>query len=301
MRAALSRSYPRRARVLFENILICGSPRQDAPILLRQAMPILAGGVTVRLLELPEAPRQLRSAAPEPIERVLDVLGRRGVVLRRETAARASGDYIIEEVKRGGHDLVVKGVGLREHGRRALDRLDLDLIRRCPCPVWAVECNEPRPLQRILAAIDPGSCEDDDQPRQQLAVRITKHAAALAEASGAELHVLHVWNAFGDHLLRPRMPEEDVLAYVEHARELAQRALERTLTLAEVRPSPGGLHLVKGHFQPAVQRLLADRAIDLVVMGTRGRKGWLDAVVRPHAETVLANTRASALVFKQGE
>jgi nucleotide-binding universal stress UspA family protein len=50
-----------------------------------------------------------------------------------------------------------------------------------------------------------------------------------------------------------------------------------------------------------VQRLLADRAINLVVMGTRGRKGWLDAVVRPHAETVLANTRASALVFKQGE
>ena len=296
MTAGSNRSYPRRARTLFENVLVCGSPRLDAPILLRHAQPVLeAAAATVRLLELPEPAHMLRPQTSEPLERIAENLERHGVAVRRERAAEASGEAIIREATAQGHDLVITGVGLAPHGRRALERVDLDLIRRCPCPVWALECNEPRLLRRVLAALDPGL---DDEVRMRRAVRVASIAAAMAEAAATELHVLHAWMAFGDDLLRSRMPQDEVIAYVEHARESAHAQLTQALTLADITPAAGAVHFHKGDFQPVLRSVVGDRDIDLVVMGTRGRRGWLDAVIRPHAESVLVHLRPSVLVIK---
>jgi universal stress protein E len=295
MRPGSDRSDPWRARTLFENVLVCGS-RLDAPILLRYAQPVLeAGEATVRLLELPEPARLLRPPAGAPLERVAETLERRGVTVRREAADDASSETIIRQAGAAGHDLVITGVALAPHGRRALERLDLDLIRRCPCPIWALECNEPRPLRRVLAALGPAL---DDEVEVGRAVRVASAAAAVAAAGAAELDVMHAWTAYGAHLLRPRMPPDDVAAYVKQARESARDRLTRVFTLAGIAPAAGAVHFDKGDFQPVLSRVVEDRDIDLVVMGTRGRRGWLDSVIRPHAESVLAQLRPSVLVIK---
>jgi universal stress protein E len=282
-------------RAIFENILVCGSPLHDAPILLKQALSIAHSGVGVRLLELPEAPRPLPARRAEPLERIVESLSRQGISLRREKAAETSGQAIVEEVLAGHHDLVIKGVARENADRRTLDGADLALVRRCPCPVWFVECLEIRPPRRILAALDPAV---DDDRRRHLAIRVATLAAELASATGAELHVLHAWVAFGDHLLRSRVADEELQAYIRAARECAMRASQETLSAAGVELSSDSVHFVKGDLDHVLPRLVAGRDIDLLVMGTKGRSGWLESVIRPRAETALCRTRVSVLLTK---
>lgn len=298
MKAVSTRRQSRRTRPTFQNVLVCGSPRQDAPILLRQAMSFLQPGrAVVHLLELPDAPHRGRARRGEPLDRVADALGGLGITLRRERPAEPSAEAIVAEVIKGGHDLVMKGVALIDHDRRrrVLDRLDLGLIRRCPCPVWLVEWVEPRPLRRVLAAVNPG---EPRAPRRAVAVRVAAQAAAFAESAGADLHVLHAWTAFGDHLLRPRVSPAELESYVQGAREAAAAALDETLREAGVAPLPAGIHLAKGSAEHTLPPVVVDAAIDLVVMGTRGRTGWLDSVIRPLAERVLCSVPASVFVVK---
>ena len=297
MRAASSRSRSDRAGRTFDNVLVCASPRYAAALLLRQAILVVAPtGAAVRILELPERQHGVEPARSDALEGLVESLAGRGVRLRREMARDTSGRAILGEVIAGRHDLVLKGVELSDHGGRTLEPLDLELVRRCPCPVWAVECRSPRPPGRIVAALDPSS---DDERRRARAVGLATLAAAVADAARAELHVLHAWTAFGDHLLRPRMPERDLEAYERRARDVAAEALARTLAAAGVELDDRAVHLPKGHFPRALTEFVEERDMDLVVMGTRGRTDWLESVVRPHAETVLCSTRASAMVVKE--
>jgi multicomponent Na+:H+ antiporter subunit G len=281
---------PQGAR--FERILVYGVPPHDAPILLRQAIPIVTPGKTViRLLE-PSAASQLVRIGVEPLDQIVDSLTRLRVPVRRETADVATVDEIVQLAIRGKHDLVLKAISA-ERPQRTLTQIDLALVRQCPCPVWFVECAEPRPPRRIVAAIDP---EADEAARRVLAHRVAVAAKALAATMNADLHLFHAWVAFGDQLLRNRMSAADLDEYVGAAYARAQQSAAHILEGSELDLRPGHVHFRKGEFNQALPGFLEEGDFDLVVMGTRGRTGWLDSIIRPHAESVLVHTRVSVLV-----
>jgi len=141
--------------VPFDTIVVCGAAHGDAPLLLEQALPLLtATRPVVRLLELPLQRAAPTATATRPLEPIAAVIGRLGLTLRRDTSV-GTGRGVVQELLASGADLVIKGVALPEDGRATLDGLDLELIRRCPCPVWFVECTAPRPPRRIIAALRP--------------------------------------------------------------------------------------------------------------------------------------------------
>ncbi len=99
--------------------------------------------------------------------------------------------------------------------------------------------------------------------------RAREHAAALAAATGAELHVLHVQVLHGDQYGWAGIPNvrevEDALAqnaaaqmskYVDSLGTGVIHAVERDVTAA-----------------PAILRYAEQQGIDLIVMGTHARKG----------------------------
>jgi universal stress protein E len=296
MRAASSRPRVRRTGTTFDNILVYGIPLYDAPILLRQAASVIAtGDAAIRLLEPPTASPFLR-AGVEPLDRVVASLGRMGVPVQREKAGEETAEDIVQQVRAGGHDLVVKGVAADPEGRRTLTPVDLALVRRCPCPVWFVECAAPRAPRRIVTALDPEA--DRDGPLA-LAIRVATLGAGLANTLGAELHVLHAWLPFGDQLLRNRVSAADLEAYVGAARVAAERTSEAILAGAGLELPPVRVHFHKAEFTELLPRFLAEGGFDLIIVGTKGRKGWLDSVIRPHAESALSHVGVSVLVVKQ--
>lgn len=203
---------------------------------------------------------------------------------------------LIEEVLRGGHDLLV-----RYHARDLIEKragfgaVDMQLLRKSPCPVWLVGVGEATRPRRILAAIDP----DRDNPEaQRLNRRIVETAAMIARLEKASLIVMTAWSPFGVALLDSRMSEADVRKYVRVARKTAKEELKDFVdTLGDV-GQPFETALIKGNPQGAIPRFCKRKDIDLVVMGTVARTGVVGMIMGNTAERVLQQLKCSVLALK---
>ena len=63
---------------------------------------------------------------------------------------------IIKEVLRNKHDLVMKTSEGKGGTKEALfGSIDINIMRKCPCPVWMIKPKESTKYAQILAAVDP--------------------------------------------------------------------------------------------------------------------------------------------------
>jgi len=218
---------------------------------------------------------------------------------------------VIRAVLRNGHDLVIKS----PESPGWLDRFfagdDMNLLRKCPCPVWMVKPETGKHYQRILAAVDM----DDNYPpselqtRQSLNDRVMEIAGALAVSEFAELHVVHAWEAFAESDMRhgflTSVPPENVDTYVAQVREhRAQRLDELIHTLGTKLGSEAmeylkpKLHLPNGSAREQIPALAKRLHVDCIVMGTVARTGIQGFIMGNTAETILAQIDCSVLAIK---
>ncbi|MFO0950549.1 MAG: universal stress protein [Isosphaeraceae bacterium] len=232
--------------------------------------------------------------------------------LRVSTSVLQGRPYLeaIRRAVRGGHSLLLKEADPRA-GSPGLGTTDLELLRNCPCPVWLVRGEPGGRRARVLVPVDPTPTPDpaavelnlevDPRPEQAaLNVKLLTLAGVLAEADGAEVHVLHAWSAPGESLLRGdvRLPQDQVDRYVSGARDEAERALQK---LVDSVPDPTGrrrVHLVKGSPAEVIPEFARNLGADLIVMGTVARTGIPGFLIGNTAETVLQQVDASVLAVK---
>ncbi len=217
---------------------------------------------------------------------------------------------IIREVLRGGRDLVIKSPEPREWLDRLFDSDDMHLLRKCPCPVWLVKPQAPKPCRRILAAVDVDAAYPAAElgTRHSLNLQILELASSLALSDFAELHIAHAWRAIGESAMRGGfMPasEKTIIAYVEQVRR--DRALSLNTLIREVTGKPGQdaldylkpqTHLVKGRARKEIPALAKRIEADLVVMGTVARTGIPGLLMGNTAETILNQIDCSVLAIK---
>ena len=217
---------------------------------------------------------------------------------------------VIRTVLRNGHDLVIKVPERQDWLDRLFGSDDMHLMRKCPCPVWMIKPRAPHTYRRILAAIDFDEMGSEDLPGQSdLNRQIVDMAGSHALADFAELHVVHVWDAVGENLMRhgafARVPEDEVLAYVENVRgeheDRLDDLLEELLSPSEadalhyLEPTK---HLVKGWAREEIPRLAHEIEADLVVMGTVARSGIPGLFMGNTAETILNRIDCSVMAIK---
>lgn len=220
---------------------------------------------------------------------------------------------IIREVLRSGHDLVVKA---RQPGRGIRDRLfpdtDMQLLRRCPCPVWFVRPEEIKPYRRVVAAVD---VDYHETTHRQAKLALNRHvlelAVPLAVFELSELLVVNVWQAYGEDALRSGrspFPQRDTDAYVEREQKRHLDALQQLF--AEVHPSVGSkttqsvkpsMHLVNGDPRVEIIRLARNQDVDLLVIGNAGRTGIPGFMQINTAEAIFSGLECSVLVDKPPE
>lgn len=216
----------------------------------------------------------------------------------------------IREVLRNGYDLVIKTPETQDWLDRIFGSNDMHLLRKCPCPVWLIKTEAPKPYRSILAAVDV----DDGYPASELKTRhglsrkILEFAGTLAISEFAQLHIVHVWDAAGESTMRGafvRTPEKQVLAYVEQVRRQRAQALDSLIDEMDAKLGQGAMdylkpkvHLVKGLARKEIPLLAKQFKADLVVMGTVARTGVPGFIMGNTAETILNQIECSVLAIK---
>jgi universal stress protein E len=203
---------------------------------------------------------------------------------------------IIREVLRDGHDLVVrvsKGAGSPAEGY--FGNTTSRLLRNCPCPVWAVEPDSEPRFARVLAAVDPVPHDEDHAQLNRMVMELAQSVAVREEG---ELHVMHVWSLFGESVLSSHVPPEDFEVIQSNAEAEATGAFDRFLADFGLSVAHENVHLVKGEPVRAINGLIQEKDIDLLVLGTVGRTGVSAMVMGNTAEMVLDAVHCAVLAVK---
>lgn len=287
----------------FASILFCPLSEGDNAAAFRQTADLATGNdATITLFGVvPEAPRRhgffgrggsFDAAAAsvdeqqQRLEGLADNYRERSIniVVGSGNAAIAT----VQQVLAAGHDLVVVTTD-----RDRKDSADINrLLRKCPCPVWVAGVHT-APIRRVLAAVNPVP-EEADLNRLILEV-----ASSMVEADGGELHVVHAWELFGEHLIRRHgaFTEAELEAEREHEKQQRLQDLHSVLDAWDGSVEPT-VHLEHGRPSQIVVDLVEDQDIDLLVLGTVARSGIPGLLMGNTAERILDQVRCSTITVK---
>ena len=213
---------------------------------------------------------------------------------------------VIRAVIKNGHDLVIKPAENPSWTHMLFGNDDLDLLRECPCPTWLMKSSEKSNYHNIVAAVDFDP-QHPSNTEQALNRKILTLAGSLALSNKANLHLVHVWEAFAEATMRSRngATSENLvgyadLAYTQHKRglsmlteELRQEIGENAYTALSPR-----LHLLQGEAKKKIASFATDVDADLVILGTVARKGFIGLIFGNTAEVLLDELSCSVLAIK---
>lgn len=206
---------------------------------------------------------------------------------------------IIRDVLRNEHDLVMTtaegGGALRE---KLFGSTTMNLMRKCPCPVWVVKPTQPERYSRILAAVDPSP---PDEERQALNIQIMDLATALARLEQSELIVVHAWVFANESSLRnrvDRVPAATVDEWVRVAQDRHRAGFAELLKPYELENLNSQVYMLKGRAGRVIPELAKKSDVELIVMGTVSRTGVAGLFIGNTAEKILRHVDCSVLTVK---
>jgi nucleotide-binding universal stress UspA family protein len=206
--------------------------------------------------------------------------------------------HIIQHILRNGHDLVVKEAEPKVGGK-GFKALDMELLQKCPCPVWLC-----RPIAqhrgdiRVAVAIDP---ESKEQVGHDLSVRLLALSRSLADACSGKLDIISCWDYEHENTLRSnawvRLSEREVKEIVLDTQSRHKDLLEDIIRESNI----GGkiqVHHLRGAAEQMIPTTIEDKQIDILVMGTVARTGISGFFIGNTAENVLQKLRCSLIALK---
>ena len=116
-----------------------------------------------------------------------------GIAAERKYMMGGSHQKILEAVKQNNHDLVIVGVGNSSENIGFGTSTLVNLVRRCPVPIWIVKPGFVNPSGgNILAAVDPapgpGPFADSENALNK---QILQVAAAVAKPNSSQIDIVH--------------------------------------------------------------------------------------------------------------
>ena len=256
----------------------------------------------MRMLVVAITPVELQELIVEErrkyLEQMVATLGKKGIRVGVKVLTGTPFLEIIRQVLRQKHDLVIMPAEARSGLKdRLFGSTSLHLMRKCPCPVWAMKSTWRERFHRILAAVDPlWTAEAKDQ----LNINIMDLATSLAEMEQSELHIVHAWNFRGDHLVRIRggMSGETIDQLTSQTRAIHKKGFDELIGKYSLGNLNHRLHFLKGDPAALITDLAAEHAIDLIIMGTVCRTGVAGFFIGNTAENVLQQVNCSVLAVK---
>ncbi|MCR9257734.1 MAG: universal stress protein [Alphaproteobacteria bacterium] len=190
-----------------------------------------------------------------------------------------------------------------------LGSTDQHLLRKCPCPLWIRRPDSPLSLKTVIAAVDiDDGLAAEPETLAGLNRRLLESAADLARIDGADIHVLHAWDAPAEGLVRMWSGSADrdqaaarYVGQVETSHWQALRDLvgnARSWLHTPAGPVALRPHLVRGEPATVIPREVDALGADLLVMGTVARTGIPGLLIGNTAEDILNSVDCAILTIK---
>jgi len=205
---------------------------------------------------------------------------------------------IVSYVLRNAHDLVIKDVEKKGEGK-GFKAIDMDLLRKCPCPVWLSRpISKSRNEIKVAVAIDPQSISNE---QQYLSLRLLELSRSVADTCSGQLNIISCWDYEFEEYLRHNiwleMPDDEIIKTVNSARSQHRTALDDIIKKSEI---VGNIQLdhLRGKADQVIPQYVVDKDIDILVMGTVARTGISGFLIGNTAENILQNLECSLLALK---
>jgi nucleotide-binding universal stress UspA family protein len=201
---------------------------------------------------------------------------------------------VIQEVIRGEYDLLVKpsaGAGILD---RLLGSNDMNILRKCPCPVWIVKPTRKHKHKKIVAAVDP----DPTQTNAELNQLILELASSMASHHNAELHVVAAWGFPGQQALRLHQFKAELDELQKEMKKATRHGLDELTARFKSDDVKMRTHVIEGRASDVILKQAKELAADLIVMGTVRRVGIAGYFMGNTAERILADIGCSVLAVK---
>ena len=206
---------------------------------------------------------------------------------------------VIRTVLEHRHDLVIKQAETSD-GRGGLRAFDMDLLRKCPCPVWLCRpIAKPRSEISVAVAIDPHS---EGEAALALSKRLLELARSLADDCSGMLRIVACWGYAHESYLRNnpwiRVPEKEIDEAIETERLASHRELQMLTNQAGIERHNSIIEHIDGQPEDVIPTYIADNGIDVLVMGTLARTGIAGFIIGNTAENIVQNVPCSLLTLK---
>ena len=299
---------------LFHNILFVSQGVTDDTDALKQALSIArTNKVELKaLIVCPELPREMagyrdkyETSLIQHLETTIHATREAIKVSEAEVPVQikvesgsAPAVRIVQHVMKKAHDLVIKETEPKEGGK-GFKALDMELLRKCPCPVWLSRpISKHRNEMKIAVAIDPTS---ETPEGYDLSLRLLELARWLADTCTGELNIISCWDYEFEEYLRNRswisIQDEELGEAVSAAQHHHRAALENQILKSGIRGKME-VHHVRGRADQMIPQFVADNDIDILVMGTVARTGIPGFVIGNTAENIVQKLGCSLLALK---
>jgi nucleotide-binding universal stress UspA family protein len=207
------------------------------------------------------------------------------------------GTVLIQEVMRSNHDLLMRSHArdLAAPGPQPFGPVDMELLRKCPCPVLLVRHGSRAQHPQIVGAVNAST---EDESERALNARIAEWTLLMADLEGGVPTLLQAWTPFAERVIRGHSSYDAFAAYVDNVRGGTEADLRQFVQSLGGRLS--GLQAVhrRGEPETVILEFVVSGRIDLVVMGTVARGGISGLLIGNTAERVLGKLPCSVLAVK---
>jgi universal stress protein E len=207
-------------------------------------------------------------------------------------------NIMIRHVLKNKHDLLIKEAEPKEGGRGFM-AVDMELLRKCPCPVWLSRpISKHRNEIKVAVAVDPESLFPEGEA---LSLRLLQLGRSYADTCSGELDIVSCWDFMSERSFRHnpwiKVKEEEVTQMVEEVRTRSRSALDGLVKNAKVSGKVLVNHL-RGNPSKKIPGYIRDNNIDILIMGTVGRTGISGFFIGNTAENIMQELSCSMLALK---
>ncbi|MDP2762837.1 MAG: universal stress protein [Sideroxyarcus sp.] len=239
----------------------------------------------------------LQEARLEQMQAISAEFDKKGIQVPTKQSSGKPYLEIIREALKGGYDLLMKPaesvVGIKN---MLFGGTDMQLFRLCPCPVWVFKPTSNTELRKIMIAVD---LLVYDQEKSTLADKVLQWGKYVADLVEAELHVVHIWDLYGEMTLRGgSVSTYTVDKLVQDEEQKHRQWLNDALARNGLKQERVQIHFHKGEARKLIPEIANAMETDLLVMGTVGRTGIPGFFMGNTADSVLRQVDCSVLAIK---
>lgn len=205
---------------------------------------------------------------------------------------------IIQKVITNSFDLVIKEAETKEDSK-GFKAIDMELLRKCPCPVWLCKpMTHSHQDTRVAVAIDPMSM---DKAGHDLSIKLLELSRSLSNKFDKKLKIISCWifefEEFFRRSARVRTTEEELKKTALEIESEHKRALQKLIYESGIDGEMQIIH-VKGRPDEVIPIHVEEHKVDILVMGTVARSGIVGFIMGNTAENIIQKLSCTLLAVK---